>query len=427
MKKVHFTRRLVIAGVMTAVSLAVSPPAGAQDRLFVGTGELGAFGHFAARIGDAPGAVHGRLVAGGRYVVFDATVFDTRTGQQVPMPQVRVLDVDPVRPRVFVKDDGFVSVWHLEWQTLTTLAPAEPDRFGVTTLATYAPTSDELFVWRRDFNVAAPPPMSVIDVGRAVETRTLALRGDSAGEWRVTPDGTRLVVPYGNLGDGLVLYDGRTGATLATQTDVFVDETPPVYDERFDRWYVVTRAGLTAFDGNLARLASVPFEVPGCGARLALSLHTDRLYVTNAIGRRGTSGFRDPMRMRLRVFDRRSGTLLGESDITSAAGVAPNTLQCRLPGGGGTTVLTAPGPPRGLVAAVSGGTVALSWTRVGDATDFVLEAGVAPGRSDMRVSVGGGLSAMFAGVPPGTYHVRVRAANRFGVSRPSNEVAVVVP
>ncbi|MEZ5421330.1 MAG: fibronectin type III domain-containing protein [Vicinamibacterales bacterium] len=29
--------------------------------------------------------------------------------------------------------------------------------------------------------------------------------------------------------------------------------------------------------------------------------------------------------------------------------------------------------------------------------------------------------------PPGTYVVRIRAANAFGVSAPSNEVTVVVP
>lgn len=416
------TSRPVVAA-LAFVLAASTTLAFAQDRLFVGTGELGAFGHFAQRLGEAPGAAHGRLVAGGRYVVAGSEfapsppVFDTATGQQVPTPDGRVIEVDPRRPRIFIKSGTVVSVFDLERQTTTALAEVPADVWP-STLAAYAPLSDELFIGGTDSSL----PMSVIDVGRAVEVRTLTLVDGFRYQWRVTPDGARLVVPH--LSGGLVLYDGRTGAVLATGPGYY-DETSPVYDERFDRWYHVTRTGLIAFDRNLAVLASVPFEVPACGARLALSLHTDRLYVTNAIGRAGTTGPRDPMRMRLRVFDTSGGRLVGEADITAAAGVAPNTMQCRLPGG--TSVVTAPGPPRDLTASASNRTVTLNWTPLGDATEFVLDVGTAPGRTDLRFGVGGASPATFANVPSGRYYLRVRGINRFGVSRASNEVTVVVP
>ncbi|MEZ5292394.1 MAG: fibronectin type III domain-containing protein [Vicinamibacterales bacterium] len=62
-------------------------------------------------------------------------------------------------------------------------------------------------------------------------------------------------------------------------------------------------------------------------------------------------------------------------------------------------------------------------------TRDVMEAGTAPGRSDIVAALDVGLqtSLTASGVPPGTYYVRVRAGNYTGLSAPSNEVAVTVP
>ncbi len=87
--------------------------------------------------------------------------------------------------------------------------------------------------------------------------------------------------------------------------------------------------------------------------------------------------------------------------------------------------LNAPGSPA-LAAAVTGQTVTLSWTDPGDTTHFEVEAGSAPGLRDLLVTARAGTSFIAAGVPPGTYYVRVRAGNEIGRSAPSNELRVVV-
>jgi hypothetical protein len=98
-------------------------------------------------------------------------------------------------------------------------------------------------------------------------------------------------------------------------------------------------------------------------------------------------------------------------------------------GGGcitGTLIqLNAPTPPA-LSAAVNGQTVTLGWTDQGDATHFEVEAGSATGLRNLLVASANGTSLVAAGVPPGTYYVRVRATNDVGHSAPSNELQVVV-
>ena len=126
-----------------------------------------------------------------------------------------------------------------------------------------------------------------------------------------------------------------------------------------------------------------------------------------------------------------------------AAGVAPGSyaLRVRAVGASGegpassewrfTTPATPtpPSAPSGLVTSVAGNVVYLAWTAgAGNATTYVVEGGSAPGLSNLGVIAIGSLDTAAAGaVPPGTYYLRVRAANAFGPSPPSNEVIVVVP
>jgi len=84
-----------------------------------------------------------------------------------------------------------------------------------------------------------------------------------------------------------------------------------------------------------------------------------------------------------------------------------------------------------LGAAVAGTRLDLTWSRPmhsPDATRFVLEAGTAPGLTDVgTLALGPGQTLSIPGVPPGSYVVRVRAANATGVGVASNEVVVTVP
>lgn len=97
----------------------------------------------------------------------------------------------------------------------------------------------------------------------------------------------------------------------------------------------------------------------------------------------------------------------------------------------GSAALTAPGAPGNLMASVNGSTVTLVWLgpASGDqVTSFLIEAGSAPGASNLAVFDTGTAGAGFTAtsVVAGTYYVRVRANNGAGTSGPSNEVVVIV-
>jgi len=90
---------------------------------------------------------------------------------------------------------------------------------------------------------------------------------------------------------------------------------------------------------------------------------------------------------------------------------------------------TAPAAPGTLTGQVLSSGLLLRWhAATGNAATYVIEAGTASGATNLGIVTTGNLDTTFsAGVPPGTYFVRVRAANAFGHSAPSNEVTVVVP
>lgn len=87
-----------------------------------------------------------------------------------------------------------------------------------------------------------------------------------------------------------------------------------------------------------------------------------------------------------------------------------------------------PAGPTGLTVVVTGRRVALTWTGPSiPVAGYLLEAGSAPGLSDLaRVPVSGS-SLIADGVPPGVYFVRVRALDAQGSGAASDDVRVVVP
>ena len=84
----------------------------------------------------------------------------------------------------------------------------------------------------------------------------------------------------------------------------------------------------------------------------------------------------------------------------------------------------APAAPSGLTSSGSGSTVTLQWTGVSGATDYILEAGTGPGLANIGALRLGNVTQFSTSAPPGTYYVRVRAANGAGVGAASNEVIV---
>jgi Glucose / Sorbosone dehydrogenase len=85
-----------------------------------------------------------------------------------------------------------------------------------------------------------------------------------------------------------------------------------------------------------------------------------------------------------------------------------------------------PAPPTNLAANVQGSSVTISWDAAAGATSYVLEAGTAPGASNVGtfVSAGPGLAA--AGVPAGGYYVRVRSRNASGTSAATADLPIAV-
>jgi len=130
--------------------------------------------------------------------------------------------------------------------------------------------------------------------------------------------------------------------------------------------------------------------------------------------------------------------------VTRVTGVlAPGTYFIRVrgvgdtgPGPAGSEVIvsvpstsTPPSAPGPLSASVSAGVVTLSWgAAAGNATSYVIEAGTAAGLTNIGAIPTGNLDTTWSvPAPAGTYVLRVRAANTFGLSAATNEVTVVVP
>lgn len=88
----------------------------------------------------------------------------------------------------------------------------------------------------------------------------------------------------------------------------------------------------------------------------------------------------------------------------------------------------APGPAQALTGSFSGGVVTLMWAppagEPGQASSYVVEAGSAPGLSNLAVVNVGNVTVFRAAVPAGVYYVRVRSANSRGLGAPSNEVII---
>ena len=89
----------------------------------------------------------------------------------------------------------------------------------------------------------------------------------------------------------------------------------------------------------------------------------------------------------------------------------------------------APPPPPSDLRIVSNShrVVALAWTPpAGRRALQVLEAGSAPGASDILVKDVGWATTFTTPASPGTYHARVRGKNMCGTGAASNELIVVV-
>ena len=415
--------------------LAVAQPVAAQDRLFVpgsqGTDgvELGAVGHFGEVLGPGRGLAR-PLVGGGRFAVVGSAVLDLRTGQSRVLPTgAHAVAFDPARPRIFIvtptaaPSAEAVEMFDVVSGQSSPLVvngcptPFGPRRFEVR----YAAGAERLFVERCAAVAGQASDVLVFDLAMAPPAlvRTLAGSLPVGATMLPSPDGTRLFVgvssAFGGSGE-LTALDTASAATVAV---VATPLTSLTWDDTRQWLFVATtlspgfNESVTAWTRDLAPIGVAAFsDVGPCGVRVAVSAHTGRIYVTT-----GGSDYYGAPPLGVTVFGGTPVALLARAVLPSSA-----TTTCE-----GAVVRSAPGAPRQFRATVGGGDVTLAWESVGEASNFVLDIGLAPGRTDLSVLLGPDSRASFAAVPPGVYYLRLRGGNEFGGGRPSSEIRVVVP
>ncbi|MEZ5285184.1 MAG: hypothetical protein R2712_10320 [Vicinamibacterales bacterium] len=93
---------------------------------------------------------------------------------------------------------------------------------------------------------------------------------------------------------------------------------------------------------------------------------------------------------------------------------------------GATGCMSEPQAPGPLAATVDGLQMSLALGAAPGATAYLLEVGATPGGVEHGRRNIGGLPALVATGPPGTYYLRVRGLNACGTGAPSNDVAVTL-
>ncbi len=106
----------------------------------------------------------------------------------------------------------------------------------------------------------------------------------------------------------------------------------------------------------------------------------------------------------------------------NAAGVGPATADVV------ATVGVPPAAPQNAVASAAGSVVTLSWTPSagGTVSTYIVQAGTAPGASNVFNGAVGTATTVSGAVGAGTYYLRVLAQGPGGTSAASNEASVVV-
>lgn len=413
------SRLVVLLGV-----LGLSGAARAQDRLFVSGGvptmpyteEITSGTPFGVSLGPRSPLVHQPLIGGGRYVASatnycdlqPCTVVDGQgVAHAVPYAFVSIVATDPVRPRVFVQTAaGAVDAVDVETGVVTSMFTVATPVSGS---CRYAFSAARLFC----LEAASAPSLRVFSTGGAPGEApqlagTVASVAYSSPPWLVTPDGARLF--SGATGPASAQVTLTYVATGARRSVDLASVWELAWDDFHERLLVVPSVQLGhAFTKDLVYLGSASF--PFMITAITVSAATGRLYARGLDGQ--SAGYGDAYTA---AFDGGTYAQLTPVVHTQGFGGPPRI-----------TVLSPPGAPREVAAAVQGHDVTLAWTNAGAASAFLLEVGLAPGQTALTVPVTAVTRAAFAAVPAGTYYVRIRGTNAFGTSRPSAEIRIPVP
>ena len=394
----------LLAGVLAAT------PAAAQDRLFEGARELGAIGRFGQDLGPAPNVPLSQLAGGGRFAIRDSEAIDLRTGAVQSLAPGFVLSLDGARPRVFMGRAD--AIWLVDLATGFSY-PFSPGPTADLSCQ-HAASADVLLC----VSFRAPEQHDLVRVdaaGRHVLITTRFVFGVSPMPWIVTPDASRVYFarcqrPLGGVfcTTDLAMFDVASGElTTIDPLEPFGFGGTMFWDDLNERLFMSVNHTVVVMNRDLELLGSA--FVGGRCHQIAISPHTGRLYVNRM------DYYYGPSWSTLSAFDAATYRPV-EAEVVRSAGESCGPL----------LVLTAPGAPRHVRASLAGHDLTLTWRNVGDASSFILDIGLAPGRTDLSVFLGPDAHASFANVPPGTYYLRLRGGNEFGGGRPSSEVRVEV-
>lgn len=243
-------------------------------------------------------------------------------------------------------------------------------------------------------------------------------QGATISGWAATEDATRVFVA--SFGPG---FEWRLQAIDVATRAVAAETTPgtsvgPLTWVPGDRIVAGTSSSNhLLFDRDLRPLGEFSLG-SSCQPRWMVSPHTGRVYVLAVGGYNQSFLFAS-----LYGFDALAAVRVGAVDLNSSLGVGRLT-SCD---SAGATLWTAPGRPQRFAASVVGREARLSWLPTDYAEGYVLDVGLAPGRTDAAIYLGTNTNVIFADPQSGTFYLRVRAGNRMGGGRPSQEVRVVVP
>jgi hypothetical protein len=418
----------VALGALTALcAMASAGTALAQDALLIGGRFYSASRNPGQDLGPGPIVAQENIFAGGRYALIADGVIDGHSGAILPI-HGNVLATDRARPRIFVPRDS--GLWMVDVssgaETLVWLGDAT-----LIHRCSHAYSANVLFcgVQRPDGLTDVLAIDVATTVARIIAAVDVRPRGSfSVPAWLVTSDGRRLYFgqgsdPLADLHLAVLHTDSGVVTPSTAPGDAGTDRPAVILDEVNERVIVFGAPGVILLSKDLELLATATLGgALGLRGRtyalectnLAISPHTGRLYLGLSFR---SDGFIAPAM--LGVFDS-----AGYASLAPPATFIPPISKAPCPN---MAVLAAPGAPRDLSGLVLGSQVALSWTNIGGASGFVLDVGMAPGRTDLSVHLGPDTWATFPGVPSGTYYVRVRGRNEFGVGRPSSEFKLLVP
>jgi hypothetical protein len=372
-------------------------------------------------------------VAGGRYLVwvnqgkypYDprwTSIFDRRTRTVTTLPGGGgPLVGDPFRPRVFFQTSyDTISVFDFRTGVQRVAARATGELRAIA----YAGRADRLvFVQFRNEGTQSIREIQVVDVSTATTLASFPAPastfdlGSLLPSLRVTQDGTLAYVADGGAGSAVVAYDTAQGIEVARSVGgsaglVLDDDRELVLIQRTPGHATVLHPR------TLATMAVLPVAtsdelfrvIPGQVATGAFVIRTNH-------GNAGGCAYVDLDT--LNVLGQRRATLrlstaLGDRQPNCSA---PVTV---------AVIFRAPPTPTELNAQVVGNMVSISWQNP-NTLEFELAVGLAPGVTTLLIPVGDPTTVSFAGVPPGTYYVRVRARNEVGSSAFSAEMRIDVP